>query len=229
MKKVKNIHAESLYLWKICPSANSVTAEKIYQAKYFLKLANRRFQGFLKIRDYLINSHSISLVIEIEDAKTIFDSYAKRRSHKSEKEREKDKVAIWEIISEEVRHVLSMYVKWYNLKTGRKGSLVARNYERYYFESLDEAKNYIRKIKEEELIYAQVRKRYQPKRPLIKLMEYAGKGMIFLSSRYLDLGKRVKEFRDGALQVSIFSDDVLRKLIKRTQNTHLNLKPTNST
>ncbi|MDA9773907.1 hypothetical protein N9B82_03030 [Saprospiraceae bacterium] len=147
MQQIKKLQSEGFYAIQISASANSAIVEKVYQAKKFLQLVNSRLEGFAKVHDYLISNGGIFLVLEVQESVLILDKYLGMRNRSKKANRELDLEEVWKIISEQFRHLISMYVKWFNKETGRVGSMVARNYERFYFENIEEANKYLRKMK----------------------------------------------------------------------------------
>ena len=86
-------------------------------------------------------------------------------------------VKVWEQVSEMIRMWLNHYSRWVNIKRGREGSLVGRPYQRYYFETGEEAVKAINAIRDSKLDLGQSKKRFRPMKKY-----YIVKGMNGLNS-----------------------------------------------
>lgn len=78
---------------------------------------------------------------------------------------------IWRIISEQVRISLSTYVRNTNSRNNRIGKKVGRSYIRYYFESIDEVIEEMKKMDEQEIGQCQPNERYQGAACLFEMSE----------------------------------------------------------
>ena len=223
MKKVKELQENGFYAIQINASASSALVEKVNHAKKFIKLVDNRLVGFAVVYDFLITVDCIFLILKIESQRKVLENYQDQRERSNKANRELDYEEVWRIISEQFRQLISIYVKWFNKDTGRSGSMVARNYERFYFEDSYEASTYIMNLKNEKLRKSQKKKKYRVGKRLCGLKRRMKKGMIYLCS----LNKHLLVFRDflGRRSVNFYDlpEVVLRKMVNSTFTKHAHL------
>ena len=224
MQRIKELQSEGLYAIEINSSANSALVEKVYQAKKLLQLVNTRLSGFAKVYDYLVSNDSLFLVIQICESETVHKNYLNNRNSSNKANRTLDHKEIWRIISEQFRHLISMYVKWFNRDTGRSGSMVKKNYDRFYFEDVNEAEDYLSKMKRESIERNQKQKKYRPSKRVNSLLKRMKKGMIFLCGMHKELEALKESVGVGSLFLSDLKNDVLRKLVISTNKIQKQVK-----
>ena len=228
MVKIKEIQPNCIYLFSGKASANSVFIESLQEAHEFVNSANIRFKNFMKIHEYLLTKDGWSMVCEIESEDLINSTYLKDRKSKGKKYKKPAFDEVWRIISEQVRHWLSRFVKICNFTQGRTGGKVHSNYERRIFTSVIDAKKYIADMHEQRLDYGQEKKRYQGSRGHFRVHDKKAKGHVFLCSKGLKgLIGRVFEVVGAVVNLALM-DDVLRKLIETTLSHHFPTPHTSS-
>lgn len=184
MKKTKTMQAGGLYFFKSSACSNTVYFEVLDHTKMFLELAKQHLKGYLYIHEYMLCKDGWGFLARLKPEKNIRQAYIKRckKYNKAPKD-----LPVWKIISEQIRLFLSQYATKYNADTEREGVLVKRPYERYYFDSVQEAKRMIKRIRRRLVGLDQGKKMYRAKKGHYRIPKKLGKGGIYLSSK-----KRVK-------------------------------------
>lgn len=175
MKKTIYMKAGGLYLFQGSACSNTLYFESLDDAKLFLKLANKKLKKYLYIHEFMLNQDGWVLLARLKSKTKIQQAFSKDNKDSS--------ASVWKIISEMMRQFISEYVVKYNRRTGREGGLVRRNYERFFFETVKEAKRTIRKIRKRQVGLQQSLKKYRPSRGQYRISKKMGSGSIFLSSR----------------------------------------------
>ena len=215
MIRIKETQATGLYLFQGRAAAGSVIIEDLVEARKLLSLLHKRLDGFVKIRDYLITEDCWSILCEVlteEEVKAKFQSKLKTRTASESS----TSAEVWRILSEEVRHILSMFVKFTNYRQGRTGSKVHSNYRRYIFENEEEGLAFIERMKRQAYRKSQ-KKRYRAKRGLCRITKREGKGHIYLCSMNAFVIGVGDLFGDGALGLIDSFIDVLREMVIHTK------------
>lgn len=221
MKKTKKMKAGALYLFKSSACSNTVYFEELDHAKVFLDLAQQHFKGFLYIHEYMLTKDGWLILARLKSKKDILQAYTTKCKKYNNLPKE---LPIWKIISEQVRLFIANYVTKYNASTKREGGLVRRPYERYYFDTVQEAMKMIKRIRRRVVGLEQGKKMYRAKKGHYRIPKKQGKGAIYLSS------KRRKK-KDGRLQdlidLSVFQRlrtkllaKKLSPLVKHTKYAH---------
>jgi len=220
MRKTKKLYANGFYVIKIHASANSAFAEKIKHAKQFLEIIDKKLYGYATVHRYVIQRGCVVLVLRLSNRTQIISQYLIQRELSKKANRRLDFQEPWKIISEQFRHIISQYVKWFNRETGRTGSMVARRYERYFFETEIEAIHYMDALEKEILNESGQRLKYRACDRIGQLIKYAGKGIIYLTS--FNVNKQSKKVFDcgGIKVIAGLNIDVVRHLVKSTFHNH---------
>lgn len=222
MEKIKEIEADNLYVFQGHCCANSSMFRNLEEARYFIEKANKRFVGYLEIKDYILQQDGWTFMCQIESESRILETYHEARK-KSKKAKEACTLTeIWRIVSEQFRHFLSQYVKYVNRGENRSGVLVHSSFERFYFEELDEAECYIVDMKEQLKNVRQGNNKYQSNAGHWEEAEGDEKGSIYLCCKDLD---GCEEFfwgeGLGCMDLrGLESIDVLRHLVNKTFSSH---------
>ena len=219
MKKTKEIQAGGFYLFVGKSSANSTFIRDIEEAKVFLQTAENRFKNYLGIKDYYLTQDSWMLLCEVEIEETILSTYNLAREKSKRALLGRGFTEVWRIISEQYRHFLSWFVKYSNYKVGRTGGLVHSSFERYYFDSHEEAVGYIDSMRNQAHRISQVKREFRPSEEEWEVEEIVSKGNIYLCTKQLVDGK-LSEIWSGTFQLISISTDVLRKVVNHTKNIH---------
>ncbi len=216
MIRIKKIVPKGIFVFQGKASANSSFIEDLREAKKFIILANHYLKGYLKIHEYLLTQDGWIMIVRIKSKKAIL-----RTHHLSGVDIDRNE--IWRIISERMRILLSTFVKFTNKKQGRTGSKVHSSYERYLFEDLEEALDYIQRIRAGLIRLGQTKRKYRSIKSHYLISEKLGRGSIFISSRKLK--KRVKrlKIRLNSIKIQAFQTDVLHDLIESTKSDSLSL------
>lgn len=214
MKKLKKMRPGCLYLFKSMACSNTVYYEQLNDAKQFLVLANQHLKDYLYIHEYMLCKDGWVFLGRLKSKDTINRAYTKKRQRKNKMFKQ---LPVWKIISEQMRLFIAEYVTEYNGATGREGSLVRRPYQRYCFDTVQEAKRMIGRLRRRVVGLQQAKKMYRAKKGHYRIPEKLGKGGIYLSSR--------REKRQGGkvgdlLNMVVFqrlSKKVLAKLVENTK------------
>lgn len=221
MKKTKKMRAKCLYLFKSTACSNTVYYEELNHAKNFLQLAQQHLKEYLYIHEYMLCQDGWVFLARLKSEKQIQKAYANKRKKYKKLPKE---MPVWKIVSEQIRLFIASYVTQYNQSTGREGGLVKRVYERYYFETKQEAKRVIQGIRRRVIGIQQAKKMYRPKKGHYRIPKKLGKGGIFLSSRRKKRwGGKVKNILDlSVFQYVRFKllTKTIKKSILRTKTLH---------
>ena len=213
MKKIKKIEANGFYIFRGEVVANGNFIESINEAKQFLIYANFFLKDYLNVYEFIITRHEWHMIVKLKSQKEIFEN-------KSHQDSCKDGSIVWKVVSERVRLFLSQYVRTVNRKRGRTGTLVHSSYQRYYFDTISQAKMVTQKIREQSFRFYKRKKKYRGLKKHYASPSKLGNGSIFLCSKELRMkvnhGRNLLEMQGiGRLQ-----DLVLSKLVKFTLNLH---------
>lgn len=220
MMKIKEIQSDCIYLFSGKASANSVFVESLAEAREFLNSANERFFGYIKIHEYLTTKDGWSMICEIESVELIIKTYLNARKANGREYKNPPFEEVWRIVSEQVRHWLSRFIKNCNFNQGRTGSKVHSSYERRLFLDVADAKQYIIGMHEQTIEMGQKRKKYRGKKSHFSVGKKKCKGHIFLCSKGLNALCDMMFEEIGAVVSKAIQINVLRKLIDFTISHH---------
>lgn len=215
------MQARSLYLFKSVACSNTVYYEELEHTKIFLGLAQKHLNEFLTIHEYMLTKDGWMFLARLKSKNQILKAYANKRKklNKSPKD-----IPVWQIVSEQIRLFLSSYVTKYNNSTGREGVLVKRPYQRFYFESKQEAMSIIQRIRRRVIGIQQTNKKYRAKRGHYRIPKTLGKGSIYLSSgrSKRGAGKVWNRLELTVIQLlkSKVLAEMLNKAVKQTKTLH---------
>lgn len=208
--------AGGLYLFRSMACSNTVYYEQLTDAQEFLKLAQQHLKEYLYIHEYMLCKDGWIFVARLKSKEQILKAYDTKRARKKKLPKQ---LEVWKIISEQMRLFISNYVTKYNDVSGREGCLVKRPYQRYFFETVQEAKRMIRRIRRRVVGLAQEKKMYRAKKGHYRIPKKLGKGGIYLSS------KRKKGERGrlrNSLELSILQE-FTKKVTPKIMKKHLRL------
>ena len=220
MQKLKEIEPNGLYVFRGKSSAKSSFIESKREAREFINSANKRFVGFLRIREHYISQDSWTLVCEIEDEETIIATYLSIRKKSVRDYKLPPLSEIWRIVSEQVRNFLSRFVKFCNYNRGRTGSLIHSNYERFFFENEEEALNFIKKMHAQSHDFSQSNRKYRPNVKHFYFTSSEKKSNVFLCSKNLNCHILLGLRGAGSIVSIRLTNNILRKLIIFTKTIH---------
>lgn len=138
MKSIKKLQAGGFYIIQSKASANSNYFESDSLASVFFKYFNYYLKDYIDLYEYSLNQDGWIMAIRIKSASTVKKYYSKILEKRTDKENSSAK-EIWRIISERFRVFISTYVRVSNKILGREGGLVKHKYERFSFDSEEEA------------------------------------------------------------------------------------------
>ena len=179
MIKTKKIYARGFYLLRGEASANSCFIENMREAKLFIRLVNRYLKDYVKVHEYLLTAEGWLIQVTIRRRKKVLKAY---RMKKKRLGRKVVHTELWRIISEQMRLVLSQYVKLTNKMEGRSGSKVKESYHRYYFTTAKEACDYLDRMRNQKIKLIQRKKKYRKVKSHYRISWEEAKGSIFLCS-----------------------------------------------
>ncbi len=220
MLRIKKMQADHVYLIRGASVANSPFFENEGDCKLFLKLVDRFLNSFITVNLFQNNRDGWAMIINTKSAEEIKRAYLERRAKSKKCKRAFQYNEVWRMLSDQVRIMLSTYVKATNQGRGRKGGKVRCSYERFVFESLVEAQAVRLQMESETYNQQQPAKRYRPSRKLHKISKKLLRSSPFLSCAPLDVEERMVEIGVRCFDLIGFASDVLRNLIKTTLHHH---------
>ena len=220
MKQIKELQAEHIYQINGTSSANSAFFENEGECKEFLRLADEYLGGYMSINCFQHNRDGWVMIITTKDVKSIRAAYKVRRALSDKCKPECELNETWRILSDTVRIWLSTYVKWKNRQSNRTGGLVSANYERYVFESVEEANARRLEMEEQRVDQAQARKRYRPSGKLYNVTKKRMRNSIYMCCKALEADEKVRELGLKCLDLAGMVQDVLRQIIPTTFQHH---------
>lgn len=143
MKNIKDLVTGCVYLFKSLSCGNSCYFETEDEILEFKKLFNRHLNKYVSIHSLQLNIEGYRILVKVKDKRTIISNYRMERILSGKEINEVFISEPWRIISEKIRIIHSLFVRKVNKLRERSGVLVKKSYERYYFDSLEEAKYFI--------------------------------------------------------------------------------------
>lgn len=220
MKKIKQMAAESIYLIRGCSVANTPFFEHEEDCKEFLALADRFLKEYLTVTSFQNNRDGWVMIIATKSARAIKKAYKARRAVSKKCRKEFELKEVWQMLSDQIRILLSTYVKKTNRQTGRKGAKVRHRYERFVFESAEEALAMKAKLEAEYYPLEQPEERYRPKDELSTLTKQMIRTSIYMSCALLKVGAKLKKLGMNCLDLGLLVTDVARQRIQSTLHHH---------
>ena len=214
MKKIKETLSGGFYIFESKAAANSNYIEKISEAKLLLIYANYFLKDYLVIYDYLITKDGWQMAVKLKSSSEILSAQG------DEKVDFPDETMIWRIISERIRLFISTYAKKANYLRGRQGSFVRNSYEKYYFQTLKEAKSHLGLMRNQLVKMYQRKPKYRGLKSHYCIPKKLGQGSIFLCSKDI---KKLKYDRGIKMELPVFiglEDFVVPELVRFTKNQH---------
>lgn len=149
MKKVKKMQANHLYMIRGASTANSPFFESEGDCRLFLELVDRFLGDYLKVGCFQNNRDGWAMIITTRSAVAIKKAYYRRRAQSMKCRKEHEYTEVWKMLSDQIRIFLSTYVKATNFRSGRTGGKVRCRFERFIFESEEEAMKMRRTLEEQ--------------------------------------------------------------------------------
>ena len=227
MKNVKEIKPKGFYVFEGRSSANSSMFESLTEAKEFLTSANKRLHNYLNIHEYLFTQDSWTMLCEIESEEKIKQTYLKAREESKRDHLQPAYDQVWQIISEQMRHMLSRFVKYCNFHQKRTGSKVHSSYKRYWFETYEEALAFIEGMRNQRYRKSQDRRKYRANSSHFGIGKKERMGHVYLCSKNLRSNENSGNIGAGSIIGEVLKTNVLRQMIKTTINLHSTPKSQN--
>lgn len=209
-----------MYLIRGASTANSSFFEKLSDCKLFLALADRYLGRFLTINSFQNNRDGWAMIITTRSADEIKRAYLARRAKSKKCNKQFEFKEVWRMLSDQVRILLSTYVKMTNSETRRSGGKVRCRYQRFAFESAEEAERMKQLLETEVYDQAQEVKRYRPSVWMSSIRARMIKTSVYVSSALLNCAEKVAELGMRCLDAGGFYQDVVRLLVNRTLHHH---------
>ena len=169
MKQIKKMQANHLYLIQGASGANSSFFENEADCKIFMSLADEHLGDYLSIIGFQNNRDGWVMIIKSKLEDEIRQAYRLRRKRSNKCRPSFEHHEVWRILSDQVRIMLSTYVKRTNAKSGRTGGKVRGNYKRFVFESAEEVEQMKQTLMSLEYDQSQNLKRYRPSKKLFSV------------------------------------------------------------
>lgn len=220
MRKIKEMQADHFYMIRGASSANSPFFESTSDCKLFLDLAERFLGDYLKITCFQNNRDGWVMLIATRSAVDIKRAYYARRARSTKCQKAFEYKEVWRMLSDQIRIFLSTYVKTSNYRLGRIGGKVRCRYERFLFENEEEAVNMRDMLESIFYLQAQPLKRYRPAKKLHKFRGKILRRSVYVCSWLLSVPVKMRELGMSCVDVTLFSNDVVRQLVLRTLQHH---------
>ncbi len=205
MQETKEIKGGGYYLFESLSSGRSSYFENNEETELFKRLWRRYMRGYIETHKIYLSSEGYHILLRIRDRKKLILKYVgicERRDKGVNIDYLKEP---WRIVSEQVRIFHSTYVKRVNRLRGREGGLVKQRFRRFYFESVDEFRDYEEEMDEGKEIRGQRNARYRVSARWVKGVNW--------------VGVRSLEWVESAMNQH-FNNHVVSKIVKLTFKTH---------
>lgn len=220
MKQIKEMQANSIYLLKGECGANSVFFENKKEAKLFTNLVDYYLHDYAEVNSFQNSKDGWILIITLKSENKIKEAYRKRREKSKKCKSECTFEEVWRIISEQIRILLSCYVKTTNARNEREGGKVKSSYKRHYFDNLEEAIKVMQEMEEQEIDQSQPKARYRGVKALFRITKEALKNSVYFGCKYLRERLKWEELGMRCLCLLDYFGDVLHDRINMTILEH---------
>jgi len=166
-----------------------------------------------------------AMIITTKSAEVIRSAYKDRRKQSKKCNKDCAHHEIWRMLSDQIRILLSTYVKATNETTGRTGGKVRGKYKRFVFESVEEAEAVKDELLNLKYDQAQELKRYQPSKKLYRVKNRQKKQSVYMGCALLKSKEMVRKLGMRCLDLAGSAIVVLRQLVKTTFEFHFPLEP----
>ena len=225
MIPIKQMQAEQLYLIEGASVANSPFFESEADCKLFLSLTNRYLADYLSINCFQNSRDGWAMIITTKSAEAIRSAYENRRKQSKKCKEDCAHHEIWRMLSDQIRIMLSTYVKATNDNTGRTGGKVSGKYKRFVFESVEEADAVKEELLNLKYDQAQELEIYRPSNELYRVKDTERERSIYMGCARLESSELLRELGMRCLDLAGSAIDVLRQLVKTTLDFHFPLEP----
>jgi len=224
MIPVKQMQANQLYLIEGTSVANSPFFENEADCELFLSLADKYLTDYLSINCFQNSRDGWAMIATTKSAEAIRTAYENRRKQSKKCKVDCAHHEIWKMLSDQIRILLSTYVKATNENTGRTGGKVRGKFKRFVFESVEEAEAVKEELLQLKYDQAQELERYQPSDDLYHF-ENNKKQSIYMGCARLVSEEMARQLGMRCLDLAGSAIDVLRQLVKTTFDFHFPLEP----
>ena len=214
------MQAEHIYLIEGAVTANSSFFENEADCKDFMRLADKHLGEYLSINSFQNNRDGWVMIITTKSAQNIRDAYHLRRSRSKKCKASCAHYEIWRILSDQIRILLSTFVKLTNENSGRTGGKVRGNYKRYIFESVEEVEQMKQTLSQQKYDQSQELKRYRASKKLFCIKNKQLKRSIYMSCARLSSTINVRKLGLGCLNLAGLMINVLRHVVQSTFDHH---------
>lgn len=214
------MEAEHVYLIRGCSVANTPFFEQEADCKLFLELADHYLKEYLTIASFQNNRDGWVMIIVTKTASVIKNAYCARRLLSKKCKKEFELQEVWKMLSDQIRILLSTYVRRTNHETGRKGAKVRHRYERFVFNSVEEALAMQESLEGECYPLEQPEERYRPSDELSTLTKSMIRSSIYMGCALLKSTKNLQKLGMVCLDLGVLVSNVARQLIQSTLHHH---------
>ena len=148
MIKARQIQGNGIYVLEGVCCANTHFVENKKEVKIFLNLVSKRLGQYMKILEYVITPSGWQLIVKTKSEKQIMKNYL-NKIRGDQPKRVLDSPS--KVISEAVRILRSRFTNITNPLRGREGNPSKRVYQKYLFCTFSEAKEYIKKVRNQQI------------------------------------------------------------------------------
>jgi len=222
MLPIKQMQANQLYLIEGTSVANSPFFESEADCKLFLSLTDKYLIDYLTINCFQNSRDGWVMIVTTKSAEAIRTAYENRRKQSKKCKEDCAHHETWRMLSDQIRILLSTYVKATNENTGRTGGKVSGKYKRFVFESLEEVEAVKKELLQLKYDQSQELARYQPSNELYCLQS---KQSIYMGCALLESKELLRELGMRCLDLAGSLIHVLRQLVKTTFDFHFPLDP----
>jgi len=211
MIPIKQMQADQLYLIEGTSVANSPFFENEADCKLFLSLADKYLADYLTIACFQNSRDGWVMMVTTKSAAVIRTAYEDRRRQSKKCKEDCAHHEIWRMLSDQIRIMLSTYVKATNENTGRTGGKVSGKYKRFVFESVEEAEAVKEELLNLKYDQAQELEIYRPSNELYRVKDTEREQSIYMGCARLESSELLRELGMRCLDVAGSAIDVLRQ------------------
>ena len=205
MKAIRNFEPGCTYLFRSLSSGNTSYFESEIELNQFNKLFVHYLRKYIKIIKTTVDQEGYIFLVKVKGKRTLISNYVKERLKSGKEIKESHLNEPWRIISEKIRLVHSLFVRFVNKLRKRSGVLVKKSHEKFYFENEEEALEYINQESDVE-VKSQNNRKYQSIKSHCRIKAWSK-----INAKFM--GQIVGYHR--------LTELVLLKIIRRTISTHL--------
>ena len=212
------MQAGEMYLFRSQVVARDTYFETIDDCKLFQKLVDEHLREYLTLLGFQFNRHGWNMLVMLRSKEDIIAAH--RRKCEKNSDRKTIHEEPWRIISEQVKDTLSTFVIVINNLRNRQGAKVRQVYERFSFDSQEEAEEYLKEMELQRIDLSQREDKYRPKRYLVGYTKHTTETSIYMTSRMLgDLKLRAELGMRSYCWVD-WSHDLVGQVKDFENNTH---------